>query len=469
MGLYKMIYNHYCSSHGVQCGVENSFIQLPDNVAVILNCHNTAIKTNTESLEKEIVFCMSDELRDLQKLHGLTHEHILELMKIYFSKLSDTFNILGNEFCVYVDECPNLFLAIDNIQPGEKTKIFRTGIYTLPFEVIHQYDGKTTSLNQKLKEYMILLNQNQVSYYQYTQYSNITSLYAPNISRLNLFNYPLFKYFMKPLSKTNTYDKEFASTNYQVTSKYGISKDENEWKNKKLDYLINKIQTQFNPSKQNFIQKLVNQENVVKQDPFHFHVIIVNACANGKETFRNLKKGSLREKDNFEFVFFEKFKKWLRIYISQKCKVDVIEDQNCCLKPQSIKALRDSFNVPCTQQENQQTYTQIYNKLAQEQLKLWSFLNQVNQNHTTEDNIKVVFDLIKTHESHLMIYKTMINTTPIYKGLDNLKREANMVYTNFKEAQDKVQKVEQVFNDIKQTEELLSHIILFFESFKDKT
>jgi hypothetical protein len=216
-----MIYTHYCTSHGAQTCSNTTQVTLPDNVVVIMNCKNTPVVCNLEMLIHEWLYCMSPELEWMKTITSFSHTEVMQLMKLYITRISQTFNNSHNSFCIYTGKCPNLVLQKDN---KKGVKAFRSGIYTLPVQAYYKND----SLNKILADINMQANNNKVSYYQYftgQQYQQL--MYLPyNMSSLEqmVLRNDKLKYFVTPLNNPNN-TSIYNQSQYTVTSS-GLNIDE---------------------------------------------------------------------------------------------------------------------------------------------------------------------------------------------------------------------------------------------------
>lgn len=235
-----MIYNHLISTHGAQCtscawSPKKDVFKLPPNVVVVMNCYNTTINSN-DVIDAKVWQLATNKnlmnaLKDIVNASSTTNQ-IMDTVTTYISILNMLLNGNGrNKYCMYFDECPNMFIA-------KETKTFRSGIYSLPVSIIHETKAQQTQRKRELTE-------DDFGYYPF------------NDVRTN----ELIHDFLIPSSTSNPYWKD----SYKIKS-YGVRENEEDLSS---NYLEN-----------NTLRAIIEDINT-NSGGNGFHVVLFVACACG--------------------------------------------------------------------------------------------------------------------------------------------------------------------------------------------
>ena len=241
-----MIYNHLISTHGAQCTTcawsptpNKDVFKLPPNVVVVMNCYNTVI--NSSDVIDAKVWQLATDKDLMMKLKNIvngesTTEQIMNTVTEYITALKTLLNGNSqNRYCMYFDECPNMNIS-------KETRLFRSGLYTLPVTIQATQKNITT---QQIQRQQLITN----------DFSN----YPSNDSRTR----SMVDTFLIPGSMTLNPHQQ---TNFKIKS-YGVREHEHD--------------LSFNHLENDTLRAIIDDINE-NSGGNGFHVILFIACACGK-------------------------------------------------------------------------------------------------------------------------------------------------------------------------------------------
>jgi hypothetical protein len=306
-----MINNYLVSSHGIQsCPFGNNqteIISLPENVVVIMNCYNTEIVASAEIDSRIWELAFFDIFTEMKNIKSYTLSDILSILDYYFRLLDKALNFDGNEYCMFVNECPNLLFS------AEMEK-FRSGFYTLPIKEI-SYTNKQDLFKRSIN----------ITNKDFANFRELLQKYQPKNGEYN--NHDIGKYIHSNLGIKGTSVMKFLTPDLQTPfHKFVI---ESSGVTSKDKYLNKKV-----PGLNGLIESL--NDNIGNNV---FHVIIICACTSGTtshETFRT------KISDNTTFalkLFCEKFGNYLMNQINSGCNVECARQLQSNLQSYNIGSI----------------------------------------------------------------------------------------------------------------------------------